>query len=61
MTLARGRIAGRRPFLARTLGTLATLPLLSACFGNARQAGAQAGDAGRFEFGVVGDIPYTRA
>ena len=53
---------GRRPFLAGMLGALASLPLLSACFGGAqRQARGAAPAAGRFDFGVVGDIPYTRA
>jgi hypothetical protein len=52
---------GRRPFLARTLGTLATLPLLSACFGGAQGQSRATPAAGRFDFGVVGDIPYTRA
>lgn len=57
---AKPTIPGRRPFLARTLGALGSLPLLSACFGTAGPASAERG-AGRFEFGVVGDIPYTRA
>ena len=55
------RLPGRRPFLARTLGALASLPLLSACFGGAQGQARAAPAAGRFDFGVVGDIPYTRA
>jgi len=52
---------GRRPFIARTLGALAALPLVSAC-ASAMRGGAQAAPAGgAFDFGVVGDIPYTRA
>jgi hypothetical protein len=63
-------VTSRRPFIARALGAIAALPLLQACTGGApRQAAAGAADAagaasaggGRFEFGVVGDIPYTRA
>jgi len=54
-------VTSRRPFIARTLGAIAALPLVQACTGGApRQATAAAG-GGRFEFGVVGDIPYTRA
>ncbi len=60
MALAQGRIAGRRPLIARTLGALAGLPLLSACLGTLGAARAERG-SGRFECGVVGDIPYTRA
>jgi len=53
---------GRRPFLARTLGALASLPLVQACMGGAAgKATPAAAAAGRFDFGVVGDIPYTRA
>jgi hypothetical protein len=53
---------GRRPFIARTLGLLSSLPLLSACAGTMRgeARAAPAGGSG-FDFGVVGDIPYTRA
>ena len=56
-------VTSRRPFIARTLGAIAALPLLQACTGGSlRQAAATpAGSGGRFEFGVVGDIPYTRA
>jgi hypothetical protein len=52
----------RRPFIVRTLGLLSSLPLLSACAG-ARRGEARAAPAGGggFDFGVVGDIPYTRA
>lgn len=51
---------GRRPFITRALGAIAALPLVQACTGTGmrRTAGA-AGTA--FRFGVVGDIPYTRA
>jgi hypothetical protein len=52
---------GRRPFLARTLGALASLPLLSACASAMRGDSRAAPAAGGFDFGVVGDIPYTRA
>lgn len=53
---------GRRPFIARTLGLLSTLPLLSACTGAMRgEARAAPAGGGGFDFGVVGDIPYTRA
>jgi hypothetical protein len=48
---------GRRPFIVRTLGALSSLPFLSACAGAARAPS----QGGSFEFGVVGDIPYTRA
>jgi len=51
---------GRRSFIARTLGALASLPLLSACFGGAQGQARAAPAAGRFDFGIVGDIPYTR-
>ena len=51
---------GRRPFIARTLGALASLPLLSACAGTRGEA-AGTGRGGEFAFGIVGDIPYTRA
>ncbi|HZN86513.1 MAG TPA: hypothetical protein VFB53_06980 [Burkholderiales bacterium] len=55
-------VPGRRPFIVRALGALASLPLLQACMGG---AGGQARSApaapGSFDFGVVGDIPYTRA
>jgi hypothetical protein len=52
---------GRRPFLARTLGALSALPLLSACAGGSRgEAPAERSGAG-FAFGIVGDIPYNRA
>jgi hypothetical protein len=50
---------GRRPFIVRTLGTLASLPLLSSCFGGAQGQARAAQRSGRFDFGVVGDIPYT--
>ncbi|HLS85494.1 MAG TPA: hypothetical protein VK043_04290 [Burkholderiales bacterium] len=54
--------AGRRPFLARTLGALAALPFVQACMGGgATRAQAADAGAGRFDFGIVGDIPYTRA
>src|SRR3990172_5312030 len=50
--------SGRRPFIARTLGMLASLPLLSACAGTRGEApGADSG--GGFAFGIVGDIPYS--
>ena len=52
--------AGRRPFIARTLGLLSALPLVSACSA-ARRGQAPTAEAGGFEFGIVGDIPYTRA
>ena len=53
---------GRRPFIARTLGLLSSLPLLSACAGTMRgEARAAPAGGGGFDFGVVGDIPYTRA
>ncbi len=55
------RAPGRRPFLARAAAAIAALPLVQACTGSApRQAGGSTA-SGRFEFGVVGDIPYTRA
>ena len=54
-------VVGRRPFLTRTLGALAALPLLQACMGGASGKTRQAAATGRFDFGVVGDIPYTRA
>ena len=50
----------RRPFMARTLGAIAALPLVQACTA-ARPRQAVAAQSGRFEFGVVGDIPYTWA
>ena len=49
-------LPGRRPFLARTLGALASVSLLAACAGLAPGQGA-----GRFDFGIIGDMPYTRA
>ena len=52
---------GRRPFIARTLGALASLPLLSACASAMRGEARASEGAGGFDFGVVGDIPYTRA
>ncbi len=52
--------AGRRPFITGAVGAIATLPLIQACSGAAPlQANGRGG--GGFEFGVVGDIPYTRA
>ena len=55
-------VGGRRPFIARTLGLLSTLPLLSACTGAMRgEARAAPAGGGGFDFGIVGDIPYTRA
>lgn len=56
-------VTSRRPFIARALGAIAALPLLQACTGGAprQTAATSAGGSGRFEFGVVGDIPYTRA
>jgi len=51
---------GRRPFFARAFGAIAALPLVQACTGAAPRQAAAAGSGG-FEFGVVGDIPYTRA
>jgi hypothetical protein len=48
---------GRRPFIVRTLAALSSLPLVSACTGMPK---AKAADGG-FDFGIVGDIPYTRA
>ena len=54
-----GPVAGRRPFIARTLGILSSLPLVSACTGMGK-ANAR-GTGGGFDFGIVGDIPYTRA
>jgi len=53
-------VSSRRPFMARALGALAALPLVQACTSAAPRA-ASAPQGGRFEFGVVGDIPYTRA
>jgi hypothetical protein len=52
---------GRRPFLARALGALSTLPLLSACASGSRGEAAGTPSAGTFAFGIVGDIPYNRA
>lgn len=52
---------GRRPFLARTLGLLSTLPLLSACATGSRGEAPATGSGSGFAFGVVGDIPYSRA
>jgi hypothetical protein len=52
---------GRRPFLTRTLGALAALPLLQACMGGASGKTRQVAAADVFDFGIVGDIPYTRA
>lgn len=52
---------GRRPFLARTLGALSTLPLLSACASGSRGEAAGTQPAATFAFGIVGDIPYNRA
>jgi hypothetical protein len=55
-------VVGRRPFLARALAVLASLPLVQACAGGASGQGRAApATAGRFDFGIVGDIPYTRA
>jgi hypothetical protein len=54
-------VNSRRPFIARALGALAALPLVQACTSAAPRQAATAGGDGRFEFGVVGDIPYTRA
>jgi len=42
--------------MTKTLGALASVSLLAACAGLAPGQGA-----GRFDFGVIGDIPYTRA
>lgn len=52
-------VGGRRPFIARTLGLLSTLPLLSACTGAMRGEARAAPATAGFDFGVVGDIPYT--
>ncbi len=52
--------SSRRPFMARTLAALAALPLVQACTGTGPRA-ATASGGGLFEFGIVGDIPYTRA
>lgn len=51
----------RRPFMARALGAIAALPLVQACTSAAMPRQPAAAQGGRFEFGVVGDIPYTRA
>ncbi|MEO8022905.1 hypothetical protein [Polaromonas sp.] len=51
-------IVGRRPFIARAVGAIAALPLVQACTGTAPRQTARGGG---FEFGIVGDIPYTRA
>ncbi len=51
----------RRPFMARALGAIAALPLVPACTSAAMPRQPAAAQGGRFEFGVVGDIPYTRA
>lgn len=55
-------VGGRRAFIARTLGMLSTLPLLSACSGAMRsEAGAASPTATeRFQFALIGDAPYTR-
>lgn len=50
----------RRPLFARALGAIAALPLLQACTSSAARHTVAPGGGG-FEFGVVGDIPYTRA
>lgn len=42
--------------MKKTLGALAPVLLLAACAGLAPGQGA-----GRFDFGVIGDMPYTRA
>ena len=47
---------GRRPFIVRSLGALASVSLLAACAGLAPGQGA-----GRFDFGIIGDMPYTRS
>jgi len=52
---------GRRPFLARTLGLLSTLPFLSACATGSRGEAPGGDTGGGFAFGIVGDIPYNRA
>ena len=52
--------SSRRPFMTRALGIMTALPLVQACTGTAPRQAASAQN-GRFEFGVVGDIPYTRA
>lgn len=52
---------GRRPFIARTLAAIATLPLVQACMGGASGQARAAPATGTFDFGVVGDIPYTSA
>jgi hypothetical protein len=54
-------VLGRRPFLTRTLAALAALPLVQACMGGAAGQARAAPAAGSFDFGVVGDIPYTSA
>ncbi|MGQ0511953.1 MAG: hypothetical protein ACT4P9_15225 [Betaproteobacteria bacterium] len=53
--------SGRRPFLTRALGALATLPLLSACASGSRGEAPAARTGEGFAFGIVGDIPYNRA
>jgi hypothetical protein len=42
--------------MTKTLGALASVSLLAACAGLAPGQGA-----GRFDFGIIGDMPYTRA
>lgn len=52
---------GRRPFLKRALAALASLPLVQACAGRAAGQARPATAAPEvFDFGIVGDIPYTR-
>lgn len=52
---------GRRLFLTRTAGLVSTLPLLSACATGSRGEASGSEGGGGFAFGIVGDIPYTRA
>lgn len=54
-------ISTRRPFMARALAAAAALPFLQARAAATVPAEAAPPREGRFEFGVVGDIPYTRA
>lgn len=53
---------GRRSFLARAPGALTALLLLQACMSGASgPSGGAAAAAGGFDFGIMGDMPYTRA
>ncbi len=51
---------GRRPFMTRALALLSSAPLLALSRGEAQAQQSSRMSAGAFDFGIIGDMPYTR-